>query len=87
MNSRQHITFIVNPISGTHNKHIILQLVDELIDKERYSYIVRGTEYAGHASLLAEEAVRQHADIVVAIGGDGTHHAGGRSMGHTHPAM
>lgn len=87
MNSRQHITFIVNPISGTHNKHIILQLVDELIDKERYSYIVRGTEYAGHASLLAEEAVRQHADIVVAIGGDGTINEVGRSLVHTNTSM
>ena len=87
MNSRQHITFIVNPISGTHNKNAILRLIDELIDKERYTYIVRGTEYAGHASLLAEEAARQHADIVVAIGGDGTINEVGRSLVHTETSM
>lgn len=87
MNSKQHIVFIVNPISGTHNKHAIIQLVDELIDKERYTYTVQGTEYAGHASPLAEKAVSDKTDIVVAIGGDGTINEVGRSLLHTETAM
>lgn len=87
MNSKQHIVFIVNPISGTHNKNVIIQLVEELIDKERYTYTVQRTEYAGHASLLTKEAVNNKTDIVVAIGGDGTINEVGRSLIHTETAM
>lgn len=87
MSSKQSIQFIVNPISGTHGKEFILHLIDKHIDRNRYDYIIRKTEYAGHASELARRAAEEKTDIVVAIGGDGTINEIGRSLIHTDTAM
>lgn len=87
MSSKKQIIFIVNPISGTHGKENILRLIEERLDRSVYDYAIRKTEYAGHASELALEAARNQADIVVAIGGDGTVNEIGRSLVHTQTAM
>lgn len=65
----EKILFIVNPIAGGKDKKAILEKVTGALDRDRFSYEIRYTEYAGHACTIAEEA---DADIVVAIGGDGT---------------
>ena len=73
MNERmKKIKFVVNPISGTQSKELILNLLDEKIDKARYTWEVVYTERAGHAVEIAAKAAEEKADIVVAIGGDGT---------------
>ena len=46
---RKKIIFIVNPISGTQSKELVLSLLDEKIDKEMYTWEVVYTERAGHA--------------------------------------
>ena len=39
MNERmKRIIFVVNPISGTQSKELILNLLDEKIDKARYTW-------------------------------------------------
>ncbi len=65
----QKALFIVNPISGGKSKERIIALIGRLLDKSRFSYEVVRTERAGHALELARDA---DADLVVAIGGDGT---------------
>ena len=70
MDKKKRMTFIVNPISGTHNKEAILRLIDELLDHNKFDYEVRKTEYAGHASEIAARAAEEGVDTVVAIGGD-----------------
>lgn len=77
------IIFIVNPISGTQSKELILSLLDEKIDKKKYIWSVVCTERAGHAIEIAAQAAREKADIVVAIGGDGTINEIARSLVHT----
>ena len=62
----------MNPISGTASKANIPKLIEETIDKGLFDYELRLTERAGHAAEIAAEAQREGADIVVAIGGDGT---------------
>ena len=42
------LIFIVNPISGTQSKELILNLLDEKIDKEKYTWDVVYTKRAGH---------------------------------------
>lgn len=42
------------------------------IDTARFDYEIKYSEYAGHAKVLAQEAVTQQFDIVVAAGGDGS---------------
>lgn len=81
------LIFIVNPISGTQSKELILNLLDEKIDKERHSWEVVYTERAGHAIEIAAQAAENKADAVVAIGGDGTINEIGRSLVHTETAL
>ena len=57
------ILFIVNPISGKGRKSNIIARL------EKMGYDVVCTEYPGHAEKLARES---EADVVVAVGGDGT---------------
>ena len=71
MNKKQ-IVFIMNPISGTISKAGIPHIIEANLDKEKFDYTIRETQYAGHASVIAEEAKDEKADIVVAVGGDGT---------------
>ena len=87
MRSIQHITFIINPISGTQSKHEIPDLIDRMMDKERFECKVCITEYAGHAAELAKACAAQGDDIVVAVGGDGTVNEVARSLVHTKTAL
>ena len=85
--SMKKIIFIVNPISGTQRKELVLNLLDEKIDKERYTWDVVYTKRAGHAIEIAAQAAAEKADVVVAIGGDGTINEIGRSLVHTETAL
>ena len=87
MDSKQLIVFIVNPISGTNEKETILKAIDEQIDKSKFEYTIKKTEYAGHACEIAADAVKAGVDIVTAIGGDGTINEIGRSLVNTPTAM
>ena len=87
MTEKKSIVFVVNPISGTQGKKAILKWIDERIDRSIYDYSIVRTEYAGHASQIAAEAVKDKADVVVAIGGDGTINEIARSLVHTDTAL
>ena len=66
--NKKKIIFIVNPISGTQSKELVLSLLDEKIDKEMYTWEVVYTERAGHAIEIAADAADKNTDIVVAVG-------------------
>lgn len=84
---RKKIIFIVNPISGTQSKELILSLLDEKIDTEKYTWEVVYTEKAGHAIEIAAQAAQDEVDVVVAVGGDGTINEIARSLVHTQTAL
>ena len=63
---------IINPISGTTKKEYVPELLDKLIDKDKFALTVRFTQYAGHATELTKEAIKNNFYGVMAIGGDGT---------------
>ncbi len=84
---KKKVVFIANPISGTQSKKQVLQCIDQYIDKSKYDYEVKNTQYAGHAVELAAKAVKDKADMVVAIGGDGTINEVGKSLIHTDTAL
>ena len=65
----------------------VLTTKDEKIDKERYTWDVVYTKRAGHAIEIAAQAAAEKADVVVAIGGDGTINEIGRSLVHTETAL
>lgn len=87
MTDKKRIVFVVNPISGTQGKKAILKWIDERIDRSVYDYSIVSTEYAGHATQIAAEAVQEKVDVVVAIGGDGTINEIARSLVHSDTAL
>ena len=81
------ITFIVNPISGTHSKDAIPKLIESTLDHERFDSHIVFTEYAGHASEIAKKCVEEKVDICAAVGGDGTINEVARSLVHSDTAL
>lgn len=84
---KKRIFFIVNPIAGHGNKESFPVFVDRLLDKKRFDFEIAFTESSGHATLLAQEAVRLSFDMVVAVGGDGTINEVARCLIHTNTAL
>ena len=84
---KTHVTFIVNPISGTQSKNDFPAMVEQIIDGTRFDYQICFTEYAGHAAVMARECTQRGTDICVAVGGDGTVNEVARSLVHTQTAL
>ncbi len=72
MDNKKKILAIINPISGTGNKGDMPSLIDGFIDNKIWDTEICFTEYPGHATELASQAVSDRYDVVIAIGGDGT---------------
>lgn len=66
-----NIRIIVNPVSGTDAARKRAKKVILALEKEFKVKSIK-TEYAGHATELAKQAVNDKVEIVVAVGGDGT---------------
>ncbi len=80
MKKKRTVYFIINPISGTHGKDVIKRTIERELDREKYDCSFLYTQYAGHATKLAREAATRKADIVVAVGGDGTVNETGQGL-------
>lgn len=65
----QSVQFIVNPISGGKDKGKVLSAIERHLDPALFSYHISVTTKQGEATSLASQS---QADIVVAVGGDGT---------------
>ena len=85
--SKKHIVFVLNPISGTKSKEAIVQLIDQQVDRQKYDWRIVRTEYAGHAAVIASQCVSEGVDICVAIGGDGTVNEVARSLVQSQTAL
>ena len=84
---KKSVTFIVNPISGTGSKDALPDLVEQVLDKERFETQIVKTEFKGHAAQIASQCAKDDTDIVVAVGGDGTVNEVARALVHTETAM
>ncbi|RMF20641.1 MAG: diacylglycerol kinase family lipid kinase [Bacteroidetes bacterium] len=72
--SKQRLFVVANPFSGMQRRKPLHELLDAQLDPARFEYRLVFTEYPGHATQLAEQAVREGYDVVVAAGGDGSVH-------------
>ncbi len=82
------ILFIINPIAGTKkNIKDLENLIGKTINKNKFELIVKYTEYAFHGTEIAEQAVKDKIDIVVAVGGDGTINEISKSLVNTNTIM
>jgi diacylglycerol kinase (ATP) len=69
---KMKVRFIFNPFSGKKNNAAIKSAILESVDKNKFDFELVETDYAGHATQLAIDAVQLDYDIVVAVGGDGS---------------
>jgi diacylglycerol kinase (ATP) len=72
MSQAEKIFFIINPVSGGNRGKDMHRLIKTNIDPSRIDAVIAVTEFRGHATALAEDALRQGIKKIVAIGGDGT---------------
>ena len=84
---KQHITFIINPISGTQEKEQIIELINEFLDVDKYTFQIVYTQYAGHAEEITAQCAEEGHFAVVAVGGDGTVNEVARALTHTSTAL
>ena len=68
----EKLTAIINPVSGTASKKRIPDLLDQYIPSDKFEKQLFFTEYRGHAFEIASQAVKEKADYIIAVGGDGT---------------
>ncbi len=71
---------IINPISGVGSKKKIPKMIEDICEKKEASLKISFTEYAGHASELTKQAIDEGADVILAVGGDGTVNEIARAM-------
>jgi YegS/Rv2252/BmrU family lipid kinase len=83
MNKLEKIAFIINPNSGVKQKLRLVEQIEEVI-KPAIQCSVHSTERPAHATELAEAAVKDGADAVVAVGGDGSVNEVGKALINTH---
>ena len=72
----RQVVLIVNPISGRagrqHAKIGIIRYARQLAREQKFALELHLTRYPKHATELARTAAEHGADLVVAVGGDGT---------------
>ena len=87
MGNKEKIGFIINPKSGTRTKENIPQLIEEIIDHDRFEISVKYTQCAGHGIKIANDMAKEGCTMVVAVGGDGTVNEVAQSLLHTNSAL
>jgi len=73
-------TFIINPYSGTHKKDYLEKCIRKKMDESGSGYELMYTSGPGHATSMATEAVGNGAEVIVAVGGDGTVNEVGQAL-------
>ena len=74
---------IANPHSGKSTGMDTVQQVKAYLDSRNIPYTLHLTQEQGHGQYLARELCRQGAEVIVAIGGDGTFHEALNGMDFT----
>lgn len=72
MSEKRKVLFIINPISGGSSKKIVVDAIESKIDSEKFDWEISFTSHRNHGFELASVAAKDHYDVVVAVGGDGT---------------
>ncbi len=63
---------ILNPTAGNGNGARALPRIEAALVRQNIHYDLTCTQYTGQAIELARQAVQDHAEVIVAAGGDGT---------------
>ncbi len=79
--------FIINPISGTAQKHNIPDLIYSTLQVDKSRIKISLTRYAGHARELGAKAVSDGIPNVISVGGDGTMNEIASALLHTNTCL
>src|SRR4051812_48847190 len=83
MEEKEKILFIINPVSGRNRRKDMPQLIKSNIDSSRLEPVIALTESRGHATVLAQEALKNGIPKIVAVGGDGTINETAKTLLHS----
>ncbi len=78
---------IYNPRSGTHDIQSYLPVALQVFSEYGWHVEVQGTQRAGDVQRLAAEAVRNHYDVVLTAGGDGSLNEAANALAHSDVAL
>ncbi len=84
---RKKILIIINPMSGRQKKDGLSILFQKHLDKNNFDKEIVFTQYPGHATQLAADAVKNKTDIVVVAGGDGSVNETAKALVNTNVAL
>lgn len=80
---RKKLFFIMNPVAGKGRSSNIVEQIEQHIDSQQFDVKFLVSSDKGEAEKLSLQAVREGADIIVAVGGDGTVNEIAKSILHT----
>jgi YegS/Rv2252/BmrU family lipid kinase len=72
MNENKKVFFIINKYSGTGFKQSLEGRIIDFCAAQKWEAVLEYTRHRGHATQLAQQAVMDEFNLVVAVGGDGT---------------
>jgi len=81
------IYLIINQHSGSKRRRNIINHLFDIFEKQQVNISFNFTESKGHAVELAQKAVAEKYDIIVAVGGDGTVNEVARGLAGSGVAM
>jgi diacylglycerol kinase (ATP) len=72
MNDKKNIHFIINPIAGTRRIANFEQLILQHLDLTKFNPSFSFTTKESRGEEIAKEAIEKGAEVIIAVGGDGT---------------
>ncbi len=85
--TKKRILFVVNPVSGGKKKTAFNKQVLEVLDLSRFEPTFKTTNHVNHAFELAQQAIEEKYDAVIAVGGDGTINEIGSALAGTNTPL
>jgi len=84
---KKKLIVIVNPKSGSSKKNILANQLNRYLDQSIYDFEIIPTLHRGHATEIAETAVKNGAYAIIVAGGDGTINEVAKALVHTSTAL